>query len=226
MPFAKKSKPKAAQIVRHKLADGTIKDYRYQSYSAKPVVHPKDTLSALIDAYKGSPEWHALAKVTQVNYALYLRPLDEIGHIEPATLRRRDILAMRDAIASSRGNGAATGFVRAAGALFNWAVDRGWVDHNPVTKIRPLAGGELPAWRPEQARLPRANLPEHLRRVVILALYTGQRRGDLCKMGWSAYDGERIRLIQHKTKHPLVLPVHPVLKAELGAWRHRRTSGD
>jgi integrase len=88
-----------------------------------------------------------------------------------------------------------------------------------VTKIRPLPGGHLRAWTIEEAERACAGLPEHLRRVVILARYTGQRRGDLCTMGWSAYDGERIRVVQHKTGTPLVIPAHPVLKAELDQWQ-------
>ena len=70
-----------------------------------------------------------------------------------------------------------------------------------------------------------AGLPEPLRRVVVLALYTGQRRGDLCALRWSAYDGQAIRLVQQKTKEPLVIPCHPALKAELDAWRQDTVAG-
>lgn len=224
MPWQKKSKQKPEKVVHRKLRDGTIKEYRYKAYAPKPRPSPKDTLSALIDAYKDSPEWRALAEVTRVNYAIYLRPLDKVGHVNPIDVKRREILTIRDAIASSRGNGAATGFIRAASSLFRWAVDREWVEHSPVTKIKPLEGGHLRAWTPGDASVALSHLPEPLRRVVILALYTGQRRGDLCSMGWSAYDGTSIRLVQHKTGAPLVIPAHPALKAELDAWRQSATA--
>jgi integrase len=155
---------------------------------------------------------------------LYLRPLEKSGRAKAGSVTRRGILEIRDSIAGARGDGAATGFIRAASALFTWAVDREWIEHSPVTKIKPLPGGHLTAWTPEQARIACAGLPEHLRRVVVLALLTGQRRGDLCAMGWSAYDGSRIRLVQEKTKAPLVLPVHPDLKVELDAWRPTATA--
>lgn len=219
MPWPRKSKQKADRVVRHKLRDGTTREYRYKTYTPKPSTKPKDTLSGLIDAYKDSPEWRDLAEVTKVNYSIYLRPLEKVGHVEPATLGRRDVLTIRDAIALKRGNGAATGFVRAVGALFKWAVHREWVERSPVTKMGKLEGGHLLAWTPEDARVALAGLPEHMRRVVVLALYTGQRRGDLCAMGWSAYDGAKIRIVQQKTKKPLVIPAHPVLKAELDAWK-------
>jgi integrase len=64
-----------------------------------------------------------------------------------------------------------------------------------------------------------ANLPEHLRRPLILAAYSGQRRGDLVRLPWSAYDGRSLRLKQSKTGTSLTIPCHPVLKAALDEWR-------
>lgn len=224
MPWQKKSKAKAERVVRYKQADGSIKEYRYPSHTPKPVVRPKDTLDALIDAYRDSPEWKALATITKTTYEIYLRAFKSVGHVDPATIRRRDILSTRDAIAAKRGAGAANGFIHAAGPLFKWAVDREWIETSPATRITSLPAGHLPAWTQEQAETACKGLPEHLRRVVILALYTGQRRGDLCAMTWAAYDGQNIRLTQLKTKAKLVIPAHPVLKAELDAWKRDATS--
>jgi integrase len=83
------------------------------------------------------------------------------------------------------------------------------LEHSRVTRS---------TWTREEAELAAAGLPSHLARAVILARYTGQRRGDLCAMGWTAYDGVSIQLVQLKTKAPLVLPVHSVLKVHLDAW--------
>lgn len=225
MPFAKRSKPKAERVVRRKQPDGTTKEYRYPAFKPKAIVPQSDTIAALIDAYKDSPEWRALAEESRRVYSIYLQTLAPVGHTDPKKMTRRDILAMRDAIATGRGNGASSGFVRAAGALFVWAVDRQWLDHSPVTKIKHLAGGRLKAWTPQQAAAGQELLPEHLRRIVILGMYTGQRRSDLCAMRWSAYDGSRIRLTQIKTKAELVIPVHPTLKQDLDAWKSERTVG-
>lgn len=219
MPWRKKSKPKAGRVVRHKLADGTIKEYRYESYKPPEVQRPGDTLWALTEAYQRAPEWFALAESTRTTYKIYLRALEKIGHLLAESIGRRDILTLRDSIAAARGQGAATGFIRATSALFTWAVDREWVAHSPVVRIKPVPGaGHLRAWTRKEAEAAIAGLPDHLRRVVVLALYTGQRRGDLCVMGWSAYDGRAIRLVQQKTRAPLVLPVHPALKRELDSW--------
>ncbi len=224
MPWQKKSAPKPGKVVRRTLRDGTIKEYRYKAYEPKKLERPKDTLSALVDAYKDSPEWRGLSPRTKVGYSIHLRPLDRIGHTDPRTLTRREVLTLRDAIASSRGNSAATAFVRTTSALFQWGVDRQWVDHNPIVRVKALPGGHLPAWTPEHAEVACARLPEHMRRVVVLALFTGQRRGDLCSMRWSAYDGQSIRVTQEKTNVDLVIPAHPALKAELDEWRRSAAS--
>lgn len=218
MPLPPKSRRKAEKTVRHTLADGTVKVYRYDRRASKATPRAPDSTAELIAAYQRSPEWRGLAASTQTGYTIYLRPLSALGHLRAAQWTRREILTLRDAIAASRGNGAATGFISAASALFTWAVDREWIEHTPVTRIKALPGGHLRAWTRDEAETAEAQLPAHLARVVILARYTGQRRGDLCTMGWSAYDGATIRVVQQKTGAPLVLPVHPLLKLHLDAW--------
>ena len=59
--------------------------------------------------------------------------------------------------------------------------------------------------------------PRHLHLPLILALWTGQRQGDLLRLPWSAYDGSRIRLRQSKTGARVVIPVGAPLKAALDA---------
>jgi len=218
MPLPTKSREKGGRTVRHVLKDGTVKVYKYERHARQRTERAPDSTAQLIEAYQRSPEWRALAGSTRTTYTLYLRPLFELGHLAVSAWTRRDIMTLRDAIAASRGNGAATVFVKAASALFAWAVDREWIEYTPVTRIKPLEGGHLRAWTREQAEAAEAALPSHLARVVVLGRYTGQRRGDLCAMGWSAYDGARIRLVQQKTRAPLVLPVHPVLKGHLDQW--------
>lgn len=218
MPLPTKSRVKVGRTVRHVLKDGTVKVYTYGRHERKTLDRAPDSTAQLIEAYQRSPEWNALAGSTRDGYTTYLRPLFQLGHLPASSWTRREILTLRDAIATSRGNGAATAFIRAASAMFTWAVDREWIEHTPLTKMKALPGGHLRAWTREEADTAETSLPVHLARVVILARYTGQRRGDLCTMGWSAYDGATIRLVQQKTGAPLVLPVHPLLKDHLNAW--------
>jgi integrase len=52
---------------------------------------------------------------------------------------------------------------------------------------------------------------------MLLALWTGQRQGDLLRLPWNAYDGKHIRLRQSKTGARVVIPVGAPLKAALDA---------
>ena len=45
-----------------------------------------------------------------------------------------------------------------------------------------------------------ARAPLHLHLPLLLALWTGQRQGDLLRLPWSAYDGTHIRLRQSENR--------------------------
>src|SRR4029434_7292529 len=123
----------------------------------------------------------------------------------------------RDEIAAKSGRRQAdyawTGLAR----VLSWARNRGKFTANPCEK-----GGRL--WRgsradkiwtayDEAAFLERA--PAHLHLPLLLALWTGQRQGDLLRLTWSAYDGVCIRLKQSKTGVRVVVPVGEPLKVAL-----------
>src|SRR4029077_5576100 len=65
--------------------------------------------------------------------------------------------------------------------------------------------------------------PTHLHLPLLLALWTGQRQGDLLRLPWSAYDGTHIRLRQSKTGARIVIPVGAPLKAALDIAAKRST---
>lgn len=168
-------------------------------------------------AYMQSPTWRELARSTKASRTVYLRELAPISHIGVKSVTRRAVVTLRDAVAE-RGNGAGNGFLMAVSVLFDWAVDQGWLAVSPVYKVKSLPVGHLPEWTAEHAQIALRHAPERLRRVVILGLYTGQRRGDLCAARWSDYDGQTLRFTQQKTGTKIVLQVHPDLKVELDAW--------
>jgi integrase len=184
----------------------------------------RDSVGALLVAFKQSPEWQALAPITRCNYALYIRDLQLLVNVAVRDIRRRDILQIRDAIVRRSGPAAANFFVKVCSTLFRWAVQREWIEFSPVANIERLPGNHLPSWRDEQAEQAMQVLPEELRRVVLLAMFTGQRRGDLCAMRWSAFDGNYITVKQQKTGVTLRVPVHARLREELFAWKREATS--
>jgi integrase len=55
----------------------------------------------------------------------------------------------------------------------------------------------------------------------MLALWTGQRQGDLLNLPWSAYDGACFKLQQSKTRRRLVIPAGEPLKVLLAQTERR-----
>jgi integrase len=228
------SRPKGRQadrVRRYVAKDGSIKEYRYPAKAkAAPQQAPQssasgDDIAGLIAAWQRSPEWQKLGERSKEKYVCYLRHLRSVDHVRVQDIKRQFLLELRDAIAGSRGDGAARGFIQTVSAVLTWARDRGIIEHNPILGgTKGLVRGSLRAWTAEEAETAMRDLPEHFRRAVVLALYSGQRRGDLCMMRWSQYDGQSIRLTQEKTGAAIVIPVHPRLKAELDAWSANRTA--
>lgn len=74
-------------------------------------------------------------------------------------------------------------------------------------------------WTEEDEAAFLANAPEHLHLALLLALWTGQRQGDLLRLTWTAYDGETIRFSQRETGVRMLIPVGQPLKVALDARR-------
>ena len=98
-------------------------------------------------------------------------------------------------------------------------MDRGLVAANPCARGGRLYRGSRAEkiWidADEVAFLERA--PAHLHLALLLALWTGQRQGDLLRLPWSAYNGTHIRLRQSKGGTRVVIPVGAPLRAALDA---------
>jgi integrase len=62
-----------------------------------------------------------------------------------------------------------------------------------------------------------------LKLPLLLALWTGQRQGDLLRLPWSSYNGKTIRLRQSKAGRRVVVPVGAPLKAALDQAPKRST---
>jgi integrase len=65
---------------------------------------------------------------------------------------------------------------------------------------------------------------------LLMALWTGQRQGNLIAITWQQYDGTHIRLQQNKRrrgkpKKRVVIPVGGPLKVALDAWRPENAEG-
>jgi integrase len=74
-------------------------------------------------------------------------------------------------------------------------------------------------WSDEAETKFRAIASPQMTLAFLLALWTGQRQGDLLRLTWAAYDGEFIRLTQSKTGRAVTIFVGAPLKAILDATR-------
>lgn len=206
--------------VRRRLADGTIKTYTYNRAEMRKRTGPAPgTLGELITLYLESPDYKRLAESTRKVYKIGLRPwLDkqEVRHLDARSIRRSHVLAFRDAW--SERPGMADLFVRATQAVFRFGIDREHVDVNPAAKISRLANGEHRRWTEDEVgRLLLMGRPV-FQMAGAIALFTGQRQGDVLRMEWDHIRNDRLFVKQEKTRKPLIIPLHPLLRSALDRW--------
>jgi integrase len=170
-----------------------------------------------------SEEFLGLASRSRADYVGKIRIIEKEFADFPLSAmtdpRTRGIFkAWRDRLALASRRQADYAWVVLARVL-SWGLDRGLVAANPCTRGGRLYRGsraeKIWTQADEAAFLDRA--PAHLHLPLLLALWTGQRQGDLLRLPWSAYDGTHIRLRQSKTGRPIMVRVGAPLKAALDA---------
>jgi len=87
--------------------------------------------------------------------------------------------------------------------MFNVAIEQGYAKENPVKKVRFFSERDTHRNRvlsyEEETRL-LAECPDNLRNIVVLALHTGLRIGEIREVKWSQVDFGRKRIIVERTK--------------------------
>jgi integrase len=202
----------------------------YNEAVARKVVPPRGTLLSVLQAYQASEDFTGLANSTRRSYvALIVRIEKAFADFPLAALtdrRTRGIFKdWRDHIATDSGRRQADYAWTVLARVLSWGLDRGLVTANPCERGGRLYRGSRAdkIWTvaDEAAFLERA--PTHLHLSLLLALWTGQRQGDLLRLPWSAYDGKYIRLRQSKSGKPVKILVGAPLKAALDATPKRST---
>src|SRR5262245_4098750 len=234
-----------------KLADGTTKTYwyawkggprlqgepgtpefiaSYNEAAAQKIKPPVGKLLSLLQAYQASEDFRQLAPRTQDDYKRIIRQ-----EIEPeysdfplsalADRRTRGIfMEWRDKLALKSRRQADYAWTVLARVL-SWSKDRGKITANPCERGGRVYSGSRAEniWSAEQEAAFLKLAPAHLHLPLLLALWTGQRQGDLLRLPWSAYDGTQIKLRQSKTGARVVIPIGAPLKAALDATAKRST---
>jgi integrase len=239
---------KGINSITKTLADGTKRTYWYawkggpplrgepgtpefvHSYNeaiARKVATPQGTLVSPLRAYQASGEFSGLAERTRADYIKHIKAIEkEFGDFPLSGLtdrRTRGIfMAWRDRLAAKSRRQADYAWQVFARVL-SWALDRGLVLANPCARGGRLYRGSRAdrIWTADDEAAFLKSAPAHFHLPLLLALWTGQRQGDLLRLLWSAYDGTHIRLRQSKTGARVVIPVGAPLKATLDAAAKR-----
>jgi integrase len=203
--------------------------HSYNEAIARKVVPPQGVLLSLLQGYQASGEFAGLAARTRFDYIKHIRTLEkEFGDFPLKALtdrRTRGIfMAWRDKLAH-RSRRQADYSWQVLARVLSWSHDRGLVLANPCARGGRLYRGSRAdmIWTADDESTFLKRAPAHFHLPLLLALWTGQRQGDLLRLPWSAYDGTHIRLRQSKTGARVVIRVGAPLKAALDAAPKRST---
>ena len=167
------------------------------------------TFAALIAAFHGSDEWRKdLAEKTKVDWLRYLGRIEKAwGPLAVADLEPKHVVALRDKFADTPA--AANNLLRCLSAMVRWSVLRGWRSDNPCP-IVPKLNRSVPyaPWPWSAIETVRDHAAPELWWVAALALYSGQRQGDVLRMKWSDVRDGIISVIQEKTGSHVEVPIH------------------
>lgn len=240
---------KGVYSVTMTLADGRRVTYRY-AWRGGPRLHaepgtdafiaelaaaratlakPQDdgTVRYLIAFYKTTSEFTAKREITRREYLRYLDMIGkEFGDMPIAALSdpkaRGEFKEWRDTLADRPRTADLAWSVLAR--MFSVAKDRGKIAVNPCERGGRLYSANRTDAIWTHALIARAehHFSERLRWALTLALWTGQRQGDLLRLPWGAYDGEYITMRQSKTGKPLRIPVGKPLKDMLDGMKRRQ----
>jgi integrase len=217
---------KGINTVRRYRKDGSFALYRYHRATGRQLIgepgtpefiesyavaerslrdRAKGTISGLIRRFEGSPEFADLrADTTQQEYRRKFKAIErEWGSAPIASFNdmsfRTDVLAWRDVIAK-RARREADNLTSALARLGAWALDRGEIDRNVLDKIKRVYHSDRAdkLWLPKHVDDFTRAASQEMYVALMLAMHTGQRQGDLRRLPWSGYDGERITLRQGK----------------------------
>lgn len=238
---------KGIHKVKKRLANGETRVHFY-AWRGGPAIHAKPgtpefvreyhdahaslrqpragTFMTVIAQYKASPEFTGLAESSRRAYLGYIKLIEnEFGDLPLAALADRrvrgEFKGWRDSFAATprKADYAWTTLAR----IMSFAKDRGIIASNPCER-----GGRLyvadrtdKVWgETEIAAVLSAASPE-IRLALMLALWTGQRQGDLLRLPWSSYDGSHLRLRQSKTGRRIAMPAGMPLKMLLDGTERR-----
>jgi integrase len=178
------------------------------------------TVAATVSMYLASVTFADLADETRRTRRNILERFREAhGDKRIASIEKKHVQALIDAKAATPS--AARNLLAVIRLLMKFAIEAGIRADDPtigVKRVKIKTDG-FRTWDEEhiaafEARHPIGTMP---RLALALALGTGQRRGDLVKIGRPHVRGDMIAVHQKKTKKPLMIPIGKELRAAIDA---------
>jgi integrase len=178
------------------------------------------SINALIVLYYESPGFKALRPSTARVYRNILeRFREEHGAKSVAGMEPRHVRSLLSAKASTPD--AANRLLGMISLIMDHAVADGMRPDNPahgIKRLRHKSEG-FATWSESDIAAYRAHWPlgSRERLTFELALNTGQRRGDIVRMGWRHEQGGVLHVRQNKTGTTVAIPIVPELRTALDA---------
>jgi len=183
------------------------------------------TLMSLVTEFKASAEFRRLRPSSIRSYSAYIKLIEnEFGDLPLAALddprTRGEFKSWRDRYANTprKADYAWTTLAR----ILSFSKDRGLIGTNPCEGGgRRLYSADRTdkIWTDDDVATFLKVAPREMALALTLALWTGQRQGDLLALPWSAYDGRNIHLRQSKTGRRVTIPAGEPLKLLLDRTR-------
>lgn len=171
----------------------------------------------LITLYRASPRFTKLAPRTRRDYGRVLVwALEGFGQLRPEAMRRQHVA--RAMQANAHRERFANSIKEVLSVLFEFAIEIGWLLHNPARGIRRLKTERPPLHRPwpvEAVDRFCAVAGPTERTILELAIGTGQRISDVLRMRWGDIVAGGIEVRQSKTGAILWIPFTKRLAAHL-----------
>ncbi|TPW29698.1 integrase [Martelella alba] len=200
--------------------DAFIAEFRYLTMTAK--TEGVLTLEGLIEVFTGTndkpnPDFLALSESTQRDHLYAFRLIREKWPRLPARLTqqrgmKRDIIAWHRSFAEHPRK--ADKLLFSLSKVFSYAIKNEYVEKNPCTGIDRLYRGSRRefVWTDDFIARVRSRGKPHIVAALEVAVYTGQRQGDILALTWPQYDGQHLLIRQGKTGKRVKIRVHKELK--------------
>jgi integrase len=207
----------SVKIVRKRLADGTIREYRYEPGRIRrhKIRKQHGAIRQLAELYVKAPEFTGLSTKWQSARKYYLGIVeDELDWLTVDDLNDResrgDFYELRDKFASKPDT--SDKIMDALKGLLAWAYERNKISYNHALGIPRLAkAGKRRndiVWTEDREAIVYASFPPLLAQAFRFSLFTAMRQSDMRSIKWDNYRDGWITYRQSKTGAVVYLPVY------------------